>query len=204
MYIPNHFREDDSDKLVAFIKQYNFGLIVNTANQKPIATHLPFLIEERNGELFLISHMALANEQWKHFNESEVLVIFTEPHAYISPKFYEKKQNVPTWNFVAIHCYGVPKLIEGVEELLLLMEKTILSFEADYLQQFKALDEKYKMGLIKGIKGFEIKVATLEGKYKLSQNKTEKEKQNIIADFEKSDDANLQGIAKLMKDKQHE
>ncbi len=204
MYIPNHFKVADNDKLIAFIKQYNFGVIINTANQKPIATHLPFLIEERNGEWFLISHLALANEQWKHFNENEVLVIFTEPHAYISPKFYEKKQNVPTWNFVAIHCYGVPKLIEGVEELFQLMEKTIVTFEADYLQQFNSLDEKYKMGLIKGIKGFEIKVADMQAQYKLSQNKTEKERDNIITHFEKSDDTNLKGIANLMKDNEKE
>lgn len=201
MYIPNHFREDDQDKLIAFIRQYNFGIVINSNTEKPIATHLPFVVEERNGEVFLVSHMAIANEQWKYFNDTEVLVIFSEPHAYISPKFYEKKQNVPTWNFVAIHCYGVPQLIEGDAALLQLMKKTILSFESSYLDQFNALDEKYKTGMIKAIKGFEIKVATMQGKYKLSQNKTDKERENIITDFEKSEDANLKRIAKLMKEK---
>ncbi|MEO8148946.1 MAG: FMN-binding negative transcriptional regulator [Bacteroidia bacterium] len=201
MYIPNHFREEDKQKIVAFMQQYNFGIVVNTKNGLPIATHLPFVIEERGDDVILTSHMAFANEQWKYFDGSEVLIIFSEPHAYISPKFYEKKQNVPTWNFVAVHCYGIPKFVEGDEAMLQLLEKTILSFEADYLNQFKELDEKYKMGSLHGIKGFEIVVNKIEGKYKLSQNKTEKERENIITAFEKTDDDNLRAIAELMKKK---
>lgn len=199
MYTPKHFQEGDKQKLVAFMRQYNFGIVVNTKDNLPIATHLPFVIEERGDDLVIVSHMALANEQWKYFDGSEVLIIFSEPHAYISPKFYEKKQNVPTWNFVAVHCYGVPKFVEGDEALLQLMKKTILSFEKGYLQQFNELDEKYKTGLLHGIKGFEIVVNKIEGKYKLSQNKTEIERENIITAFEKSEDDNLKAIAGLMK-----
>lgn len=201
MYIPKHFSQADSGKLLAFIRQYNFGIVVNTdTDGTPVATHLPFIIEQRNEEVVLVSHMALANKQWQTFSGSPVLVIFSEPHAYISPSFYDKKQNVPTWNFIAVHCYGIPVFIEGEEALESLMEKTINSFEPAYLNQFRQLDRQYVTGLLRGIKGFEIKVQHWEGKYKLSQNKTEAEQLRIIHAFENSSDDNQIAIAKFMKE----
>ena len=204
MYIPKHFSETNSSKLIAFMKQYNFGIVVNTKNNIPLATHLPFIIEQRDEKVFLLSHMALANEQWNYFDGSEVLVIFAEPHAYISPSFYEKKQNVPTWNFVAVHCYGIPQLIEDEAAKLQLMEKTITVFEEAYMKQFRELDSKYVNGLLKCIKAFEIQVIRMEGKYKLSQNKTQTERANIIGSFEKSENDQLKAIAQLMKQQEND
>ena len=96
MYIPKAFLTTDQSEIISFIKKYSFGTIITVAEGKPIATHLPFLVVEHDEKMFLKSHFASVNPQAKSLEGQEILVIFTEPHAYVSPKFYEKKQNVPT------------------------------------------------------------------------------------------------------------
>src|SRR5438874_10483822 len=95
MYIPNLYLEEDREQIIAFIKQYSFATIVTVKDNFPTATHLPFTIREVDGKLILTAHFARANDQWKQIAESPVLVIFSEPHAYISPRHYEKELNVP-------------------------------------------------------------------------------------------------------------
>jgi transcriptional regulator len=200
MFIPKHFKEEDISKLVSFMKEYNFAVIINIKDDKPIATHLPFVIEAENNEVKLISHMAKANEQWNYFDgKSEVLVIFSEPHSYISPKLYEHKQNVPTWNYIAVHAYGVPQIYNHTEETISVLLKQINAFEPSYKSQWDELNNDYREKLLKGIVAFEINVSKLEGKYKLSQNKTETERLNIISHLENVDDKQKTDIAKHMK-----
>ena len=116
MYIPKPFEQQDLEKSIAFMNAYNFAIIVSTQNEIPIATHLPFIVEEKNSEILLLSHISKANPQWNTFIDKEVLVIFSEPHAYISPSLYEHTQNVPTWNYLAVHAYGKIKLAETEEK----------------------------------------------------------------------------------------
>lgn len=198
MYIPKHNLETDKKEILDFIKRFNFGTIVTLKDNFPNATHLPFLIEERGESIFLVSHFAKANKQWQELNEN-TLVIFIEPHAYISPKFYEKTQNVPTWNYISVHCYGHGKILESDSEKLDVLEKSINFFDDSYKAQWDGLDEKYKMGLLKGIVAFEIEIDNVQAKKKLSQNKTENERNNIISSFENSEDANEKIIAEYMK-----
>jgi transcriptional regulator len=199
MYIPKQYIENDDQKLYEFIKANSFGIIVS-ANKKLRGTHLPFVISKKDNGWILTSHMAKANPQWKEFeNSEEVLIIFQGPHAYISPSFYEKKTNVPTWNYVAVHAYGTPKILNSEEESLKVLEAMILQYEEQYYSQWKTLPTDYVRNMVKEIVSFEISISTLEGKYKLSQNKTKKEQQNIIESFEKSDDSLISGVADLMK-----
>jgi transcriptional regulator len=201
MYIPGHFKEEDHEQLIAFMREYNFASLVSVSGAKPIATHLPFVIREENGKLFLVAHMAKANPQWETLSANEALVIFQGPHAYISPKHYEKQQNVPTWNYIAVHAYGNTRLISDSKELFALMETTIRSFESGFMSQWKDLSPSYVEGMLKAIVGFEIEVTKLEGKFKLSQNKTTTEQKNIIAELEDSKDPLKEGIASEMKKK---
>lgn len=201
MYIPTYYQEKDEHKLIEFMEANNFALIINSFNNVPIATHLPFVIEKRENKIFLVSHMAKANPQWETFAKDEVLVVFQGPHAYISPKHYEKQQNVPTWNYIAVHAYGKPRIINEPQEVVSLMERTINTFEKDFFKQWKDLSSEYVNGMLKAIVAFEIEVTKLEGKFKLSQNKTKNEQQNIINSFEKSDDNDIKGIADEMKKK---
>lgn len=201
MYIPSTNAMDNQNEVLEFMKRYSFASIISIKNGYPIATHLPFNVELIDNQFILSSHFAVANEQWKYLTEQSVLVIFTEPHAYISTSNYEKNLNVPTWNYLAVHIYGEAKLIEGYEETLSLLEKTINTYESSYKNKWDEFPEDYKTRMIKGIVGFEILVTDVQGKKKLSQNRTEIEKENIITSLSLSMDSNAEQIANYMKGK---
>jgi transcriptional regulator len=201
MYIPPYFREQDESKLIEFMQAHNFANLISCMNNSPLATHLPFVIEKRQDKLFLISHMAKANPQWESFTDNQLLIIFQGPHAYISPSNYEKQQNVPTWNYIAVHAYGNAKIIDDPKEVWSLMERTITNFEDKFMEQWKNLSPEYVNGMLKAIVAFEIEVTKLDGKFKLSQNKTRNEQAKIISSFEKSDDSIQKEIAEEMRKK---
>lgn len=184
---------------VAFMQRYSFATIVTAKDNMPVATHLPFLITQRNEAVFLRSHFARANEQWMHLENQPVLVIFSEPHAYISPAHYEKELNVPTWNYIAVHAYGRGTLIHDTAQAYELLEATINTYEPAYQAQWNNLPQDFKMRMIKGIAAFEIEVTDLQGKKKLSQNKTNTEQQRIIETLSASNNTQEREIAAYMK-----
>lgn len=159
---------------------------------------MPFLISENDGEIILISHFAKANEQWKNIEESNILVIFSEPHAYISPKNYDKELNVPTWNYISVQVYGQGKIINDFEKVNQILESTIENYEIEYKQQWNKLPQDFKTKMANGIVAFEISVTKILAKEKLSQNKTENERKNIINSLSKSKDSNEKVIAEYM------
>lgn len=201
MYIPAHFKETDYKKIISFIKEFNFGILASTnSDNKVIATHIPFIINEKENGFTIKTHIAKANQQWKSFTDSkEVLAIFSEPHAYISPKNYIKNESVPTWNYMAVHVYGIPKLLESFDERLALIEETINEFEPEFMQKWKALPDKYRNGLLNGIVAFEVEVKSIEAKSKLSQNRMPEERENIINSLSQSGDPGKVKISELMK-----
>jgi len=112
MYLPHHFTQTDTATLVAFMRQYAFATIVSEVDGKPCASHLPFVVEwKEDGTIQLLAHFAKANPQWQTLEGQTALVIFNEPHAYISPSLYDKELSVPTWNYIAVHAYGHDTLI---------------------------------------------------------------------------------------------
>src|SRR5688572_30864268 len=108
MYVPREYREEDLEKLLAFMREHSFATLVSYDGSRPVATHLPFVVRSEDDAITLITHMALGNQQKKTLTDDEVLVIFQGPHAYVSPTNYEDKARVPTWNYVAVHAYGKP------------------------------------------------------------------------------------------------
>ena len=200
MYIPKHFSESDRGKIAGFMREYNFAVLVNTAKKQYWATHLPFIVKESGGEIVLKSHMAKSNPQWTEFkDDEEVLVIFQEPHSYISPSLYESKVNVPTWNYIAVHAYGIPVILPSVEQRISLLKDTFEEFEPEFKNQWLTLPEDYKNELLDGIIAFEIRVNRLDSMFKLSQNKTGNEKEKIIEKLSSSDDNTKKDLAKYMK-----
>jgi transcriptional regulator len=199
MYIPKMNAMTDHDEVVAFMKQFSFATIITAKENLPVATHLPFLVSVRNDKIILTSHFAKANEQWPAVVENKVLVIFTEPHAYISPKNYDKELNVPTWNYISVHAYGQGKLIAQTGKVIEILEATIGNYELAYMQQWNSLPEDFKLKMIKGIVAFEIEVTELQAKKKLSQNKTESEQRRIISSLSGSSNDNERHIADYMK-----
>lgn len=200
MYIPKINLETDRDKIVAFMKQFSFATIITAKGNLPTATHLPFLVTIKDDAVILTSHFARANDHWKDVENNKVLIIFSEPHAYISPKNYDKELNVPTWNYISIHAYGQGKLITETAKTFEVLEATIDSYETSYRQQWNNLPEDYKLKMSKGIVAFEIVVTDLQAKKKLSQNRTDTEKQKIINTLSESNDTNEQLIADYMRE----
>jgi transcriptional regulator len=198
MYIPHFNAFTDGQEIIAFMRRYSFATIVTAVNGVPEATHLPFLVKEENGEVYLLSHFAKANPQSAQIINNTSLVIFTEPHAYISPQNYEKEENVPTWNYIAVHAYGKAVILEGEHKKSELLKHTIEYYDAGYLQQWDNLTDQYKSKMMKGIVAFEIEVTDLQAKNKLSQNRSEIEKENIIHSLGQSSDTNEKEIAAYM------
>ena len=201
MYIPKFFAETDEESLLAFMREFNFAALVTAENDFPTATHLPFIVEKRNEKIILSAHMARANLHWEQFENRDILVIFQEPHAYVSPLLYAEKLNVPTWNYVAIHAYGKAIIFDTAEKNLALLEKMIAAFDEDYFQtNWREIPYEYKISRAKAIVAFEIEVADLQGKKKLNQNKGEEDGKRVIEAFEKSENRNEQQIARFMKE----
>lgn len=199
MYIPKTNLTTDKEEIVAFMKQFSFATMITAKDNFPIATHLPFLVTTKDGNVVLTSHFAKANEHWQNIEYSKNLVIFSEPHAYISPKNYDKELNVPTWNYISIHAYGQGKLITKTEKTFEVLEATIDNYETSYRHQWDNFPEAFKLKMLRGIVAFEIIVTDLQAKKKLSQNRTDTEKKKIIETLSKSKDTNEQLIAEYMK-----
>ncbi len=199
MYIPKINLATDREDIISFVKRFSFATVITSKNNLPVATHLPFVISEDGESLILTSHFAKANNQWEDIEANPVLVIFTEPHAYISPANYTKDLNVPTWNYISVHAYGKGKIITDTENTYRILESTIASYEPGYRKQWDNFPEEYKLKMSKGIVAFEITVTDLQAKKKLSQNRSEIEQQNIINSLSESQDNNERMIADYMK-----
>ena len=184
MYIPERFREDDMAVLQAFIREHSFGVLVTRGEDAPFATHLPFLFDASRGEYGLLSaHMARANPQWREFGRGgEALVIFAGPHAYVSPSWYDVALSVPTWNYAAVHAYGVPRIIEDRQLLIEQLKTLIETHEAQFAQSWEFdLPQDYIEKMMQGVVGFTLEITRLEGKFKMSQNRTPAEREKVIA-----------------------
>ena len=201
MYIPSINRMTHFQEIFSFIERFSFGTVISTtADGLPVATHLPFLAEQEAGQLVLTSHFAKANPQWQQIgNNPNVLVIFQEPHAYISPSHYEKELNVPTWNYIAVHVYGEGTLVTQQEQVLGILDQTVAYYETAYKTHYDQLPEDFKLKMSQGIVAFKIRATDVQAKKKLSQNKTAGEQANIIHTLSQSENGNERLIAEYMQ-----
>ena len=199
MYIPKINLAPDEAEVIQFMQRFSFATIITAKNNYPIATHLPFLVQKKEDKIILQSHFALANLQWKEIENDEVLVIFSEPHAYISASNYDTKENVPTWNYISVHAYGKGKVMNDLTRTFDILEATINYFDKSYQAQWESLPLAYKTKMANGIVAFEVVVTDLQAKKKLSQNRSEAEKEKIISQLSQSDDSNENRIAEYMK-----
>lgn len=202
MYIPEFNRIDDKATVLAFMRDNPFAIVVSNNEGVPFATHIPVLVREQRDEILLIGHMAKANPHWKQFErEPEALVIFHGPHAYISPRWYENAESVPTWNYAAVHVYGHAVMVSDVQRPLEILLETLREFDGAYIDQWNTLREKYRSGMLKQIVAFEITVERMEAKFKLSQNRPKRDQANVIEQLEQSTDSAAREVAQLMKER---
>ncbi len=197
MYVPKHFAVDDLHEQHALIDACDFGVVVSAGPDGLFATHIPLLLARGEGRFgALYGHVARGNPHVALFG-SKALVVFSGPHAYVSPTWYsDRTTNVPTWNYAAVHCYGVPTVVDG-----------------DQLAHLSAMAEKYEgarangwstrelkpeiaAAMPRGVVTFRMEIARIEGKAKLSQNKPRGERERVIAGLQAAGDEKL---ARLMR-----
>ena len=183
MYLPKHFTNAEPHSLQALIESYNFAILFSGHDETSQATHLPFLYDpERGPHGTLIGHMARANPQWREFDGAlQVLVVFQGAHAYITPSWYADPVAVPTWNYAAVHAYGRPTLVDRPDELRAIVERLAGQEQARLGDPWEVSQaEPIMVDKLRGIMGFEIPIDRLEGKYKLSQNRSREDQQGVV------------------------
>ena len=193
MYIPPYYKNEDLAEVKGFIKANSFGILVNEVKGKPWATHIPMELETINGTDYLVGHIAKANPQWKSFSKNKVLCIFHGPHAYVSSSWY-KEEEVPTWDYIAVHVYGDLQILsekETMESLHRLVER----YEQQSEKPISLHDMSPKtLRQVKGVVGFKIAITEIQATYKLSQ--TRPEDHNSIIEHLKNRDVTSAEIAR--------
>ena len=200
MYIPAAFEQSDRDKLFAFIQRHSFGLLVSQVDGEPFASHLPFLLDRSSGPHgTLVGHLALANPQWRQADGQNVLAVFSGPHAYISPTWYEAANTVPTWNYVAVRVYGKLQVVHDEAALKRILQDFVAFYEASLPRpwEFDPASE-FSSKLVKAVAGFRVEIDRIEGSWKLNQNRPQDQRERVISQLRNFTDENSRAIADLM------
>ncbi|MES2373534.1 MAG: FMN-binding negative transcriptional regulator [Bacteroidota bacterium] len=182
MYNLPHYKEKDAAVVLAFMKEHPFAMLTGVDDeQKPVATQIPFLFVEREGQLFLRGHIMKGNDHHKAFStNNNVLVLFTGPHSYVSASWYTNPQQGSTWNYMTVHAKGEMRFLPDEELPGLLNELTSFYEKEESPALFKHIPEEYISRMVKAIVAFEIKVTAIEHVFKLSQNKDQQSFENIL------------------------
>jgi transcriptional regulator len=179
MFIPNAFTMIEITHKHQFIEEFGFGVVISSANGLS-GTHLPFVLHAEEGEKgVLYAHCAKANPLWKNLEGQNVLVIFTGPHGYISPSWYITKPAVPTWNYSAVHAYGVASLLDP-QETLKAVDQVVEKYEPQLLVKRDIVTDQIKHKMLAAIVGFKIELTTLEGQLKLGQNRSKDDQTGVL------------------------
>jgi transcriptional regulator len=199
MYSPSYNRIEDRGELLEFMRANSFVVLVTGTGGTLHASHLPVQVRLDNERIILDMHMARANAQWKEFFDDEVMVVFSGPHAYVSPRWYEEEERVPTWNYAAVHAYGVPKVITDKKLKHESQRRLVARLDPQWLPRFDALRQAYVDTMLEGIVNFEIPVTRLETRWKLSQNRSRQEQETIATQLERSSDSGERALAALTR-----
>ncbi len=205
MYVPSHFREDRVTVLHATIDRSGLATLVTAGPDGPEASHVPMLLDRGAGPLgTLYGHVARANPQWRHPDPAG-LAIFLGPDAYVTPSWYATKgrtgEVVPTWNYVAVHARGRVTFFDDEERLLDLVAKLTRRHEAPRQAPWAVSDAPpdYVRANLRAIVGFELPIAKLEGKWKMSQNRSAEDRAGVADGLEREGGASAAAVAALVR-----
>lgn len=188
MYVPPAFREDDPAALAAIIAAARLATLVTATPDGLVATPLPLLFDPAEGPMgTLYGHVARANPQWRLPVSGEALALFAGPDAYVTPSWYAAKAEhgkvVPTWNYVAVHAYGPVEFVEDADRLRAIVTRLTDYHEAGRARPWAVSDapDGYIAAQLRGIVGVRLPVARIEGKRKLSQNRSAADRLGVAA-----------------------
>ncbi len=199
MYISKLYREEDRNKILEFLKQNEFAILVTYDGEKPTASHLLMEVVEEGENLLINGHMSRANPLWKTFEQNpEVLIIFQGPHTYISPTWYNHV-NVPTWNYQAIHVYGQPRIVTDNAETKTILSRLVTRNEVNASYRLETLPSDFVDKEIKGIVAFQVEATRIEANYKLSQNRNDADYHSIVQHLDEREDEMSHQVAEAMK-----
>ncbi|MGE5096012.1 MAG: FMN-binding negative transcriptional regulator [Betaproteobacteria bacterium] len=198
LYRPTHFRVDETGELFAFMQAHAFATLVSGGEEGLDVSHVPLLAQrDADGTIRLQGHMARANPQWDALETAQhVLAIFQGPHAYVSPSWYASHPAVPTWNYAVVHARGPVRPLDDAQ-LHELLERLSTTYEGDRERAWRMAEQppEFIAKMKRAIVGFEMLVVSLEGKFKLSQNRPE-DFERVVAALESEGEAQL---ARLMR-----
>jgi transcriptional regulator len=190
MYIPRHFHITDREEIFSFIEHNAFGQIISTLQGRLFSTHIPFLVSDDKQKLF--GHFARQNPQSRDIDGQEVMVTLEGPHGYISPSWY-LNPGVPTWNYQAVHVYGICKILPELAAVKTIVDRLSNKYEEAFETYW---EPDYNAGMLKHIVGFEIEITDIQCKYKLSQNRSEQDRENVISHLQ---DTGSTGLADAVR-----
>ena len=191
MYNLPYFKEHDPAVVMEFMRQHPFVMLTGcTSDNKPVATQVPVLLDQRGDKLYLLGHIMRQTDHHKAFESNpNVLAVFTSPHTYVSASWYDNPHQGSTWNYISVHARGVLRFLDA-DGLVDVMKKLTLHFENNNAQSptvFDNLPEEYTTRLMKAIIAFEIGVEEISNVFKLSQNRDKESYQHIIRKLKEQD-----------------
>jgi len=210
MYVPPAFREDDLAALHAVMRGVSLATLVTATDQGLVATPLPLLLDTGEGPFgTLHGHVARANPQWTLPPRGEAMAVFSGPDAYVSPAWYPSKAEhgrvVPTWNYVAVHAYGMAEFFDDPDRLLAVVTRLTERHEASRVEPpapvWAVADAPadFIRAQLRGIVGVRIPLTRIEGKRKLSQNRPVADRAGVAAALEASERPSDRAVAALMR-----
>ena len=196
MYVPEHFLQEDREAALDLVARHDFGLLVAGGD----AAHVPFVLDRSQG--VLCCHVARANPIWKDAVDAPVLAVFSGPHAYISPDWYESANQVPTWNYLAVHVHGTAREMSAVAlethlHALAAQEERRLAPKAVW--NMGRVEDRMRTALQRGVVGLEIPLERVDAKWKLSQNRSIADRHKVIRALRQRGGGNNTAIADAME-----
>jgi len=198
MYNPDRFKESDPAKAVDIMNRFPFATLISVDQGQPWISHLPLVAEGEGENLVLFGHLARANPHWRLMHQQEIYIVFQGPHSYITPKWYAEN-DVPTWNYVAVHVRGRCELMEGAAEITGCLQKLTQLMEKGLPGAWEFWIPPDLAGrLEQSIVGFQVKVTSINAKFKLSQNRTKDDREGVARGLRSRPDDFSQQIGRLM------
>lgn len=201
MYVPEHFSVKEAAVLYDWIERWSFGTLITSHRGRMEANQIPFLVDRERGDL--LGHVARSNKQWQTLlNAEHLLVVFNGPHGYVSPAWYSQPDGVPTWNYLTVQVQGKAELVKTENEAIDILRRLTNTNEALYGPGWRLedLDEARVKAMTQAIVCFRIHISGIEGKAKLSQNRSKMDRVGVIRELSASDDSQLQELSRLMMD----